>query len=78
MASGCSPKGVVKKHSLYSKQPRDWGRGGGGEERGRGRERSEHGYSNEHSVIHLLSIIPWPHIHVTTKSYHQHTYIRNY
>ena len=32
MARGCSPKGVVKKHSLYSKQPKDWGRG----EEGRG------------------------------------------
>lgn len=29
MASGCSPKGVVKKHSLYSRQPKDWGVGGG-------------------------------------------------
>ena len=37
MARGCSPKGVVKKHNLYNKQPKDWGRGGkgGGGEVGR-------------------------------------------
>ena len=52
------------------------GEGKGREGRGgEGRERSEHGHSDEYTVtyIHVLSIIP--HIHVTTKSYHQHTYI---
>ena len=34
MARGCSPKGVVKKHNLYNKQPKDWGQGRGGEGRG--------------------------------------------
>ena len=38
MARGCSPKGVVKKHNLYNKQPKDWGQGRGGEGRGGGGE----------------------------------------
>ena len=41
MARGCSPKGVMKKHNLYNKQPKDWGRGGegrGGGGEGRGGE----------------------------------------
>ena len=42
MTRGCSPKGVVKKHNLYNKQPKDWerggeGRGGEGEGKGEGR-----------------------------------------
>ena len=45
MARGCSPKGVVKKHSLYSKQPRDRGRGGEGRG-GEGREECEFGRVN--------------------------------
>ena len=36
MARDCSPKGVVKKHNLYNKQPKDWGQGMEGE-RGEGR-----------------------------------------
>ena len=63
MARGCSPKGVVKKHNLYNKQPKDWGRGGkgegregegrgrrrerGGEGKGRGRERGAEGRGGE-------------------------------
>ena len=51
MARGCSPKGVVKKHNLYNKQPKDWGQGregeGGGEGRGRGRERGGEGRGGE-------------------------------
>ena len=46
MAKGCSPNGVVKKHSLYSRHPNacsGWGeegrRGGGREEEGRRRGR---------------------------------------
>ena len=38
MARGCSPKGVVKKHNLYNKQPKDWGQGREGEGEGRGGE----------------------------------------
>ena len=52
MARGCSPKGVVKKHNLYNKQPKDWGRGGegrggGGEGRGEGRGRRGKGKEGE-------------------------------
>ena len=52
MARGCSPKGVVKKHNLYNKHSKDWGRGGKGEGRegegrGRGRERGGEGKGGE-------------------------------
>ena len=49
MARGCSPKGVVKKHNLYNKQPKDWGRGGERrKEEGRGEEgRGEEGRGGE-------------------------------
>ena len=67
------PKGSHKEAQLVQQATQGLGEG-----RGRGRERSEHGHSDECTVIyiHVLSIIP--HIHVTTKSYHQHTYIHNY
>ena len=42
MARGCSPKGVVKKHNLYNKQPKDWGQGREGEG-GRGGEGGREG-----------------------------------